>query len=166
MIPFDERIPHGRLARHPSLRRHHWRVRALRREFNMTMSRQGDDKEREALQTDLRAHQRMGSTFLHHAAAAANDESGGRFGKANPTIVVGATPTPAYPQLPASSPWAHDPVPNEEPLGYSVNDLEPAGISLSPAAPGPVSTAAPSLNLHDEPRVGAGPLSSEEQTND
>jgi len=37
--------------------------------------------------------------------------------------VVGATPVPSYPPQPPGSPWASDPVPDEEPLGYDINAL-------------------------------------------
>jgi hypothetical protein len=37
------------------------------------------------------------------------------------------SPLPVYPRLPESSPWHHDPVPPEEPLGYSVDAMEPVG---------------------------------------
>jgi hypothetical protein len=52
------------------------------------------------------------------------DDAGGRYAKITPTTVTGATPTPQYPQIP-SGPWSGaDPAPPEEPLGYSVDDME------------------------------------------
>jgi hypothetical protein len=37
--------------------------------------------------------------------------------------VVGASALPVYPPQPPNSPWAWDPVGDEPPLGYSVDDL-------------------------------------------
>jgi hypothetical protein len=37
--------------------------------------------------------------------------------------VVGATPVPSYPPQPANSPWSSDPVGDEPPLGYSIDDV-------------------------------------------
>jgi hypothetical protein len=65
------------------------------------------------------------STTYHAQAMAGLDEPGGRFSEAR--YVSGSEPSTNMPRLPANSPWAHDPVPPEEPLGYSVNDLEPTG---------------------------------------
>jgi hypothetical protein len=61
------------------------------------------------------------TTYLGLAVAA--PEVGGRFG-AKP-MVTGATEVPVA--LPASGPWAVDPVPDEEPLGYSVEDVPVCG---------------------------------------
>jgi hypothetical protein len=129
--------------------------------MSITIGKPGDQRGGSSV-TDVRTSQRAGSTFLQHALSSANDTAGGRFAGVNRTIVVGATPTPQYPQLPGSSPWAHDYVPAEEPLGYSVDDLvSPAGLSLSPAATGP-APAAPSVNRPDESR-DAGPSSSDKE---
>ncbi len=50
------------------------------------------------------------------------DTSGGRFAKVTPTKLVGADH--AYP-APPTGPWSGaDPAPPEEPLGYSVDDME------------------------------------------
>jgi hypothetical protein len=63
------------------------------------------------------------SVYLHHAQAAANDVGGGRFKKELETRVTGV---PEYPKLPTNNPWSQaDPVPDEPPLGYSVDALEP-----------------------------------------
>lgn len=76
------------------------------------------------------------------------DDAAGRFGK--PSVVTGSEPAVRYPRLPASSPWASDPVPNEEPLGVDVNALEPVGtaaeieasLAASPEAPTEVPSSA------------------------
>jgi hypothetical protein len=61
------------------------------------------------------------TTYLGLAVAA--PEVGGRFGVR--PMVTGATEVPVA--LPASGPWAGDPVPDEEPLGYSVEDVPVCG---------------------------------------
>jgi hypothetical protein len=66
------------------------------------------------------------STYFGHA----NDvelEMGGRFAKLTPTSVIGASARSVYPQQPEGSPWRDDPVPNEMPLGYSVEEHEVVG---------------------------------------
>jgi hypothetical protein len=64
------------------------------------------------------------STYFSRAQAEIGDEMGGRFRQLAPAPVAGV---PTYPQLPSGSPWAADPVPALEPLGYSINDLEAVG---------------------------------------
>ncbi len=53
-------------------------------------------------------------------------ENQGRFARAQgkPTMAV------EYPRLPASSPWSHDPVPNEESLGFDINEVPDLGDAL------------------------------------
>jgi hypothetical protein len=58
-------------------------------------------------------------TYLSRAAADA-DMIGGRFKKQTETRVTGV---PHYPRQPTSSHWHSDPVPPEDPLGYSVDWL-------------------------------------------
>jgi hypothetical protein len=58
-----------------------------------------------------------------------HDESGGRWQKQTPTNVIGSSPV-SYPRLPASSPWANDPVPPEEPLGIDVTEAPIVGESF------------------------------------
>ena len=90
------------------------------------------------------------TTYHRQAQVAQELELGGRFGKAK--VVVGTEPTVQYPRLP-SGPWA-DPVrvPDEPPLGFSVNDLEPTGepfeverslanLAASPEAPTSAATS-------------------------
>jgi hypothetical protein len=105
---------------------------------------------------NLREHQR-GSTFLDHARSSADDELGGRFARHQPQTIIGATPLPKYPA--GSGPWSGaDPVGQEPPLGFSVNDLEPMGPPLSLEAQAAPTSDAPSLSVEggDEPRdVGA-----------
>jgi hypothetical protein len=91
----------------------------------------------------------------------------------------GNDPSKLYPTLPASSPWHHDPVPNEEPFGIDVNAVEAVGTheeierSLSATAPpaavvpsspdrqqlpadGP-QTSQPSANLAASPPATSAP---------
>ena len=70
---------------------------------------------------------RAKSTYHSVAASSADDERGGRYAAASskPTV-TGSSPI-AYPQQPTGSPWASDPLPNEPPLGYSVEEMEPVG---------------------------------------
>jgi hypothetical protein len=42
-------------------------------------------------------------------------------------FVTGSTAVPEGPRLPASSPWASDPVPMEEPLGFSIEEVGALG---------------------------------------
>jgi hypothetical protein len=65
------------------------------------------------------------STYQELAQADAN-EVGGRFKKQLETRVTGV---PEYPKQSANSPWSHDPVPNEPPLGYSIDALGGAGTT-------------------------------------
>jgi hypothetical protein len=67
------------------------------------------------------------STYLHHAESSIEEDRGGRYAatRVSPTV-TGATPI-SYPTQPAGSPWANDPVPMKEPLGYSVEDHDPVG---------------------------------------
>jgi hypothetical protein len=63
---------------------------------------------------------------LHGRALAEQDMVGGRFAAREKSTVVGAGQV-AYPQLPETSPWHHDPVPDEPPIGIDVNAVEPTG---------------------------------------
>jgi hypothetical protein len=57
---------------------------------------------------------------------------GGRFAAGGD--VSGAEEATHYPRQPENSPWSHDPVPPEEPLGFSVQDVEPCGTPVEIAA--------------------------------
>jgi hypothetical protein len=68
------------------------------------------------------------------------DDVGGRFAKLTPATITGSATSPQYPQQPENSPWHHDPVAATEPLGFSVDAMEPVGThaeieaSLKPAS--------------------------------
>ena len=75
----------------------------------------------------IMADERRGRTYHGVAASSVDDERGGRYANAgNSTTVVGASPI-SYPAQPATSPWHRDPMPDEPPLGYSVEDQEVVG---------------------------------------
>jgi hypothetical protein len=61
------------------------------------------------------------STYAAFAQAEA-DQPRGRFSAIDKNEVIGSAPVPQYPPLPQNSPWSNDPVPSEEPLGYSVHE--------------------------------------------
>src|SRR5262245_38075957 len=87
----------------------------------MTFRNDASQKERAAiLKNDLRTQ-----TMQGRAVAELQMEERGRF--ARQANVTGATPATQYPQLPASSPWASDPLPPEPPLGFSVEEMDPVG---------------------------------------
>jgi len=74
----------------------------------------------------LRNEQRVrNDTLQFRTAADLGLENTGRYAK--PFTVIGTEPTPHYPKLPTSSPWHDDPVPPEEPLGYSVDETPIVG---------------------------------------
>jgi hypothetical protein len=82
---------------------------------------------RDLLQEHLRQRQ-QGSTYSAHAHMHI-DDAGGRFAKTRPSLTVGSKPTVDYPgdKLPA---WVTDRGPDEPPLGFSVDAMEPVGESF------------------------------------
>jgi hypothetical protein len=96
----------------------------MRRDFQNTAS-QGEKAE--VLRNDraLRPGDREPTTF--HQLASVDVELGGRF--ARPDYITGTEPASRYPHLPASSPWASDPVPPEEPLGFAIDAMDPVGTA-------------------------------------
>jgi hypothetical protein len=133
------------------------------------LSKDEDRKERiDTLRNDLSVREqerqraaKQPATY-HGFAVAEASEHRGRFAAINEAVVVGHAAQPSYPRLPESSPWHHDPVGPEEPLGFSVNALEP---SATPAflveATGPASDAdAPSVvvpSTNEQHGVDVGP---------
>jgi len=91
----------------------------------MTNSDITQKEKREILENDRKV--RQASTYHSVAASSVDDERGGRYAHAGrSTTVVGSSPI-SYPAQPAQSPWHHDPAPDEPPLGYSVEEMEPVG---------------------------------------
>jgi hypothetical protein len=77
-----------------------------------------------ALHNDsLRRREGTSSTLLDHVS----NDSGGRYATLGKPAVIGTTPAANYPALPASSPWSHDGVGQEPPLGIEINAMEPVG---------------------------------------
>jgi hypothetical protein len=73
-----------------------------------------------------REEQARGSTFLAHTHI---DDLGGRFATVHETTIIGGSPVPTYPR-PPSGPWSGpDPVPNEQPIGHSVDEMVPLETS-------------------------------------
>jgi hypothetical protein len=93
----------------------------------------------------LRDQQReQGSTFL----AQTHSEMGGRFSSVGAQMVVGADPVANYP---AAAPHQRDPCGIEPPLGYRIDELEPAIAPpvVEAQASGPAEApASPSLSEH------------------
>jgi hypothetical protein len=94
--------------------------------------------------------ERVHSSYFAHAVADADLAAGGRFVKVNAVKVTGV---PAVPALPASSPFASDPVPPEPQLGVDVNAMEPVGteaeIAQSVASSFPPPMRAPTSSAPD-----------------
>jgi len=96
---------------------------------------------------------------MHEFAVSEASLDTGRYSAAmgKPTV-VGSTSGVQYPQLPSSSPWSgSDPVGQEPPLGFSVNDLEP-----SMAAPPVVEVGAPAADEAPPLAVQAPPLAADD----
>jgi hypothetical protein len=69
-------------------------------------------------------------TYLSHTH---DDTSGGRFRAIGTPSVTGTTPIPQYPQ--AGAPFQRDPVPDEPPLGYRIDAINPHDPEPSPECP-------------------------------
>src|SRR5262245_49042886 len=84
----------------------------------------GNQRERrEVLRKDRRVRE---ATYHSVVLGSIDDERGGRYATPDSkTTVVGASPI-AYPTQPANSPWHRDPVPDEPPLGYAIDEMEPS----------------------------------------
>jgi hypothetical protein len=87
------------------------------------VSNKSDQAERRAI---LKNDQPAATTFHQQAMIGLALEQGGRFAK--DTIVTGAEPAVQYPRQP-SGPWASDPVPAEEPLGFAIDAMEAVGTA-------------------------------------
>jgi hypothetical protein len=131
------------------------------------LSKDEDQRERrEVLENERRLRSqrdREASTYLAHTHL---DDEGGRFSVINSATIVGREPFPKYPEQPSTSPWHHDPVPDELPLGFSVNDMVPLerDPSVVEVVTGPAPADAP-FSL-DEQRAGAGSLSNKGEPDD
>jgi hypothetical protein len=100
-------------------------------------------------------------TFFSRAEADIGLESQGRHAAAAKATVTGSARVPLYPA--ASGPW-NDPVqvPDEPPLGYSVqDDLEPTGtpVEIAASVAIPSGGAAPAREVDATPPQRAAPTS-------
>jgi hypothetical protein len=69
---------------------------------------------------------RPGSTMFQQARADVEMAQGGRFGAVSKTTVTGSVPSQQVPRQPATA-WVNDRLPDEPPLGYEINAVEPVG---------------------------------------
>jgi hypothetical protein len=107
-------------------------------------------QKREVMENDRLVRQR--STYFHHAQSI-DLEMGGRYSKLTPTSVSGSTPGPIYPGQPSTAPSNQMAMmPEEPPLGYSVNDQEPTGEKFEVAA----SLGSPSTAMADVEGTSGG----------
>jgi hypothetical protein len=95
----------------------------------------------------LENEKRLRATTLSQFAQSEADIDRGRFTAHERSTVVGATPIPKYEGAPN---WAHDPVPTENPLGYSINEMDTTGqpyelraSSLEPSSLSPAQGNSP-----------------------
>ena len=80
-------------------------------------------------------HNNRKVTYHSFAQAEALDDRGGRFAVLDKPAVTGSSPTPTYPQMPAGSPWANDPV-GPEPLIDGSGESDRLGYAIDrPDAP-------------------------------
>jgi hypothetical protein len=120
----------------------------------------------ESSQSERRAilrNEREVGTYQQFASSEAG-AIGGRFAAEAKTRVTGTTPVPQYPALSANSPWHHDPVPPEEPLGVDINAVEAVGthaeieksLAESQSGEGITSKSPPNGLPNDEGRAPLG----------
>ena len=80
-------------------------------------------------------HNNRKVTYHSFAQAEALDDRGGRFAVLDKPAVTGSSPMPTYPQMPAGSPWANDPV-GPEPLIDGSGESDRLGYAIDrPDAP-------------------------------
>jgi hypothetical protein len=92
----------------------------------MTSRDREQEERRQVLENDRLVREER--SLLAQAQAQIDLESpGGRFKREASVHITGSQRVPIYPRQPGSSPWHHDPVPNEEPLGVSVAEAPIVG---------------------------------------
>ena len=87
------------------------------------------NKADEISQTERRRvmeNDRKVATYHFVAQSAVDDERGGRYAVEGKATVTGSSPI-SYPAQPTHSPWHHDPIGTEPPLGYSIDAIDPVG---------------------------------------
>jgi hypothetical protein len=107
----------------------------------MTISFQDEQRDRRDVNDRLREQQR-GATLRDFAQADA-DTPRSRFSAHEKSVVIGSTPLPSYPEQPTNSPFHHDPVGQEPPLGFPVDQMPPVGEPHEVAASLAVETPSP-----------------------
>jgi hypothetical protein len=103
------------------------------------MSNKADDISQAERRRVMANDRKVMASYHSVAQSSANEDRGGRFAfSGSSTTVVGSNPI-SYPTQPTHSPWHSNPYPDEPPLGYSVDEMEPVG---KPFERGPPSTTA------------------------
>jgi hypothetical protein len=72
-------------------------------------------------------NERRASTYFQHGLASLNEDRGGRFSALEDSSTVTGSGPISYPQQPGTSPFHCDPVPDEPPLGFRIDDQEAVG---------------------------------------
>jgi hypothetical protein len=125
---------------------------------------------RKTLENDrLVREQQRASTYAAFAAADEEFHHGRFHQMSGATHVVGSTQRPEYPQ--AAPPWQEDLVPNEEPLGHRVDEMQPldpppvgaaAGVTGDPMSSDPLPAGSPCPDVADVERDVGSPSSFQE----
>jgi hypothetical protein len=102
--------------------------------------------------------QPKGFTYHQYAANQSDLEAQGRFARVTETKVVGAGA--AYPALSKGSPFASDPVPQEQPLGFSVDAMQPVGEPHEIAKSKTAQASSPAATSLPQDRGGDASLTS------
>jgi hypothetical protein len=94
----------------------------------LTTEQEEQNLRKEVLRNDQLVRQQAAGhgTFFSHAIAE-SEAIGGRFAAVGKSAVVGATPGPIYPQLPADSPAAIPWPEGEDVYGVPIDQMEPVG---------------------------------------
>jgi hypothetical protein len=106
---------------------------------------------RRVVRNDERVRNGDTSTYLDHA----HSDLGGRFAVTERQTITGVV-SPSPPPLPANSPWAgSDPVPDEPPLGYAIDETPPCGEPHEFESPTGVPPVSPPVAT-DDPAAPSG----------
>lgn len=85
------------------------------------------DEVSQAERRRIMTEERRMRTYHGQATAGIEDDRGGRYAASGSSPTVTGSSPIRYPAQPAHSPWHHDPIGTEPPLGYSVEAQEPVG---------------------------------------
>jgi hypothetical protein len=104
----------------------------------MTTDQEEQAERRRVLLNDARVREQSG-TYLSHT----HSELGGRFAVTDHQTITGVV-SPAPPPLPANSPWhGRDPVPDEPPLGYRIDEMSGFESSMATSSSSVEATGDP-----------------------